>query len=162
MKKSIKTIAAALSAAVLAALPVSNALTANAARGSYVCRTTAFCKTTDSSFTYNLDIKCCRKGALHDECYKLGMIGGSLTDVIGLTSGGNSAITIYALVDAESGRSRIDATKDIKAVLEPFKDRADFDVAGVSTMTMSASLQSGGFTMNIFSIIKTFIRLYYF
>ena len=80
-----------------------------------------------------------------------GMIGGGLTDVIGLTSGGNSAITIYALVDEDSGRSSIDATKDIKAVLEPFKDRVDFDVAGVSTMTMSASLQSGGFTMNIYS-----------
>ena len=80
-----------------------------------------------------------------------GMIGGGLTDVIGLTSGGNSAITIYALVDEDSGRSSIEATKDIKAVLEPFKDRADFDVAGVSTMTMSASLQSGGFTMNIYS-----------
>lgn len=80
-----------------------------------------------------------------------GMIGGGLTDVIGLTSGGNSAITIYALVDEDSGRSSIDATKDIKAVLEPFKDRVNFDVAGVSTMTMSASLQSGGFTMNIYS-----------
>lgn len=86
MKKSIKTIAAALSAAVLAALPVSNALTANAAIGDYVCRTTAFSKETKSSFTYNLDIKCCRKGSLRGAGYKIGMIGGSL----GTAHGGGS------------------------------------------------------------------------
>ena len=80
-----------------------------------------------------------------------GMIGGGVTDVIGLTSGGNSTITIYALVDESSGRSSIDATRDIKVALEPFKDRVDFDVAGMSSMSMSSMLQSGGFTMNIYS-----------
>ncbi|MBR3137015.1 MAG: efflux RND transporter permease subunit [Clostridia bacterium] len=81
-----------------------------------------------------------------------GMIGGGITDVIGLTSGsGNNQITIYALVDESSGRSSIEATRDIKAVLEPFKKFVDFEVAGMSTMSMGAMFQSGGFTMNIYS-----------
>jgi len=81
-----------------------------------------------------------------------GMIGGGITDVIGLTSaGGNNQITIYALVDEDSGRSSIEATRDIKAALEPFKRYADFEVAGMSTMSMGSMLQSGGFTMNIYS-----------
>ena len=80
-----------------------------------------------------------------------GMIGGGITDVIGLSSGANNQITIYALVDEDSGRSSIEATRDIKAALAPFKDTVDFEVAGMSTMSMSSMLQSGGFTMNIFS-----------
>ncbi|MBQ7277659.1 MAG: efflux RND transporter permease subunit [Clostridia bacterium] len=81
-----------------------------------------------------------------------GMIGGGIASVIGLTSTATAnQITIYALIDEDSGRSSIDVTKDIKAVLAPFKDVADFQVAGMSTMSMSSSLQSGGFSMEIYS-----------
>ncbi len=81
-----------------------------------------------------------------------GMIGGGIASVIGLTSGGgNSQITIYALVDENSGRSSIDATRDIKEALKPFDDRVHYTVAGMSTMSYSSSLSGNGFTMNIYS-----------
>ena len=89
-----------------------------------------------------------------------GMIGGGITSVIGLTdAGGANQITIYALVDENSGHSSIDVTQDIKAALEPFKREADFEVAGMSTMSMSSMLQSGGFTMNIYSNDLNDLRL---
>ena len=81
-----------------------------------------------------------------------GMIGGGIASVIGLTSGGASnEITIYVLVDEDSGRSSIDVSRDIKEVLQPYRRYADFEVAGMSTMSMGSMLQSGGFTMNIYS-----------
>ncbi len=81
-----------------------------------------------------------------------GMIGGGMESLVGLSNGGgDEQITVYALVDENSGYSSIEATKDIRQALEPFKARADFQVSTVSTMSMSSMLQSGGFTMNIYS-----------
>ena len=81
-----------------------------------------------------------------------GMINGGMESLVGLSSGGgDDQITVYALVDENSGYSSIEATKDIRRVLEPFKRYADFEVTTVSTMSMSNMLQSGGFTMNIYS-----------
>ena len=81
-----------------------------------------------------------------------GMIGGGLASIIGLTSSaGNSQISIYALVDESSGRSSIEASQEIKKVLEPFADRVNYTVAGMSTMSMSSSLSSDGFSLNIYS-----------
>lgn len=87
-----------------------------------------------------------------DLCDIGGMIGGGLSSIIGLSSSvSNSRITIYALVDETSGRSSIDVTRDIKAALEPFADRVNYTVAGMSTMSMSSSLSGDGFSMNIYS-----------
>ncbi|MBR0426060.1 MAG: efflux RND transporter permease subunit [Clostridia bacterium] len=81
-----------------------------------------------------------------------GMIGGGLASIIGLTSSaGNSQISIYALVDESSGRSSIEVSQEIKKVLEPFADRVNYTVAGMSTMSMSSSLSSDGFSLNIYS-----------
>ena len=81
-----------------------------------------------------------------------GMIGGGLASIIGLTSSaGNSQISIYALVDESSGRSSIEVSQEIKKVLEPFADRVNYTVAGMSTMNMSSSLSSDGFSLNIYS-----------
>ncbi len=81
-----------------------------------------------------------------------GMIGGGVESLVGLTNGGGDRqITIYALVDEDSGFSSIEAIQDIRRALEPFRRHADFDVSSVSTMSMTSMLQSGGFTMNIFS-----------
>ena len=81
-----------------------------------------------------------------------GMIGGGMESLVGLTNGGgDQQITVYALVDENSGYSSIEAIQDIRRALEPFKRHADFDVSSVSTMSMTSMLQSGGFTMNIFS-----------
>ena len=81
-----------------------------------------------------------------------GMINGGMESLVGLSSGGGEdQITVYALVDENSGYSSIEATKDIRKALEPFKKTADFEVSTVSTMSMSNMLQSGGFTMNIYS-----------
>ena len=81
-----------------------------------------------------------------------GMINGGMESLVGLSSGGgDDQITVYALVDENSGYSSIEATKDIRQALETFKSEADFDVSTVSTMSMSNMLQSGGFTMNIYS-----------
>ena len=81
-----------------------------------------------------------------------GMINGGMESLVGLSSGGSDdQITVYALVDENSGYSSIEAMKDIRRVLEPFKRYADFEVSAVSTMSMSSMLQSGGFTMNIYS-----------
>ena len=81
-----------------------------------------------------------------------GMIGGGMESLVGLTNGGgNQQITVYALVDENSGYSSIEAIQDIRQALEPFKRHADFDVSSVSTMSMTSMLQSGGFTMNIYS-----------
>ena len=81
-----------------------------------------------------------------------GMIGGGMESLVGLTNGGgDQQITVYALVDENSGYSSIEAIQDIRQALEPFKRHADFDVSSVSTMSMTSMLQSGGFTMNIFS-----------
>lgn len=80
-----------------------------------------------------------------------GMINGGMESLVGLSSGSDDQITVYALVDETGGYSSIEATKDIRRVLEPFKRYADFEVTTVSTMSMSNMLQSGGFTMNIYS-----------
>ena len=81
-----------------------------------------------------------------------GMIGGGMESLVGLTNGGgDQQITVYALVDENSGYSSIEAIQDIRQALEPFRRHADFDVSSVSTMSMTSMLQSGGFTMNIFS-----------
>ena len=81
-----------------------------------------------------------------------GMIGGGMESLVGLTNGGgNQQITVYALVDENSGYSSIEAIQDIRQALEPFRRHADFDVSSVSTMSMTSMLQSGGFTMNIYS-----------
>ena len=81
-----------------------------------------------------------------------GMINGGMESLVGLSSGGGGdQITVYALVDENSGYSSIEATKDIREVLAPFKGEVDFEVATVSTMSMGSMLQSGGFTMNIYS-----------
>ena len=81
-----------------------------------------------------------------------GMIGGGMESLVGLTNGGgDQQITVYALVDENSGYSSIEAIQDIRRALEPFRRHADFDVSSVSTMSMTSMLQSGGFTMNIFS-----------
>ena len=92
-----------------------------------------------------------------------GMIGGGMESLVGLTNGGgDQQITVYALVDENSGYSSIDqlfmnvtlsddAIQDIRRALEPFRRHADFDVSSVSTMSMTSMLQSGGFTMNIYS-----------
>ncbi len=80
-----------------------------------------------------------------------GMINGGMESLVGLSSGGGDQITVYALVDENSGYSSIEATKDIRQVLAPFKGEVDFEVATVSTMSMGSMLQSGGFTMNIYS-----------
>ena len=81
-----------------------------------------------------------------------GMINGGMESLVGLSSGGgDDQITVYALVDENSGYSSIEATKDIREVLAPFKGEVDFEVATVSTMSMGSMLQSGGFTMNIYS-----------
>ncbi len=81
-----------------------------------------------------------------------GMIGGGMESLVGLTNGGgDQQITVYALVDENSGYSSIEAIQDIRRALEPFKRHADFDVSSVSTMSMTSMLQSGGFTMNIYS-----------
>ena len=88
-----------------------------------------------------------------------GMINGGMESLVGLSSGGgDDQITVYALVDENSGYSSIEATKDIRRVLEPFKRYADFEVTTVSTMSMSNMLQSGGFTMNIYSNDLTDLR----
>ena len=81
-----------------------------------------------------------------------GMIGGGMESLVGLTNGGgDQQITVYALVDENSGYSSIEAIQDIRQALEPFRRHADFDVSSVSTMSMTSMLQSGGFTMNIYS-----------
>ena len=81
-----------------------------------------------------------------------GMIGGGMESLVGLSNGGGSEqITVYALVDENSGYSSIEAIKDIRQALEPYKRQADFEVSSVSTMSMTSMLQSGGFTMNIYS-----------
>ena len=81
-----------------------------------------------------------------------GMIGGGMESLVGLTNGGgDQQITVYALVDENSGYSSIEAIQDIRRALEPFRRHADFDVSSVSTMSMTSMLQSGGFTMNIYS-----------
>ena len=81
-----------------------------------------------------------------------GMIGGGIESLVGLSNGGGSEqITVYALVDENSGYSSIEAIKDIRQALEPYKRQADFEVSSVSTMSMTSMLQSGGFTMNIYS-----------
>lgn len=87
-----------------------------------------------------------------------GMINGGMESLVGLSSGGGDQITVYALVDEDSGYSSIEATKDIRKVLAPFKGEVDFEVATVSTMSMGTMLQSGGFTMNIFSNDLTDLR----
>ena len=81
-----------------------------------------------------------------------GMINGGMESLVGLSSGGgDEQITVYALVDESSGYSSIDVIQDIRQALEPFRKQVDFDVSSVSTMSMSNMLQSGGFTMNIYS-----------
>ena len=81
-----------------------------------------------------------------------GMINGGMESLVGLSSGsGGDQITVYALVDENSGYSSIEVMQDIRRVLEPFKRHADFEVSSVSTMSMTSMLQSGGFTMNIYS-----------
>lgn len=81
-----------------------------------------------------------------------GMIGGGVMSIIGLGgNSNNSTLTIYALIDEHSGRSSIDVTRDIKQALEPYADTVHYTVAGMSTMSMSSSLSSGGFSMNIYS-----------
>jgi HAE1 family hydrophobic/amphiphilic exporter-1 len=87
-----------------------------------------------------------------------GMINGGMESLVGLSSGPGDQITVYALVDEESGYSSIEATRHIRQALEPFKGEADFDVSTVSTMSMSNMLQSGGFTMNIYSNDLTDLR----
>ncbi len=80
-----------------------------------------------------------------------GMINGGMESLVGLTSSEGDQITVYALVDENSGYSSIEATRDIRRVLEPFKKEADFEVTTVSSMSMGSMFQSGGFTMNIYS-----------
>ncbi|MBR0357535.1 MAG: efflux RND transporter permease subunit [Clostridia bacterium] len=80
-----------------------------------------------------------------------GMINGGMESLVGLTASEGDQITVYALVDENSGYSSIEAMKDIRKALEPFHREADFEVSSVSTMSMSSMMQSGGFTMNIFS-----------
>lgn len=81
-----------------------------------------------------------------------GMIGGGMESLVGLSdSGSNEQITVYALMDENSGASSIEAIQDIRQALEPFQRYADINVSSVSTMSMSSALQSGGFTMNIYS-----------
>ena len=81
-----------------------------------------------------------------------GMINGGMESLVGLSSGGgDDQITVYALVDENSGYSSIEAIKDIRRALEPFKRMADFEVSSVSTMSMTTMMQSGDFAMNIFS-----------
>ncbi len=87
-----------------------------------------------------------------------GMINGGMESLVGLSSGSGDQITVYALVDEDSGYSSIEATRDLRRILEPFKAEADFEVSTVSTMSMSNMLQSGGFTMNIYSNDLTDLR----
>ena len=81
-----------------------------------------------------------------------GMINGGMESLVGFSSGGSGdQITVYALVDEDSGYSSIEAIRDIREALAPFKKEVDFEVSSVSTMSMSSMMQSGGFTMNIYS-----------
>lgn len=76
MKKSIKAITAAISAAVLAALPMST-LTAGAFDGTHMDRTYVFSTQARPSYTEEIQCQIGRKGALHEFSYDLGTMGGS-------------------------------------------------------------------------------------
>ncbi len=81
-----------------------------------------------------------------------GMINGGIISVIGIsTSDQNNELTIYALVDENSGHSSIDVSRSIKEVLKPFENEIEYTVAGMSTMSYSSVLSGDGFSMNIFS-----------
>lgn len=75
MKKAIAAIA---SATVLAALPMSSAITANAYSGTHMDRSYAFSTVARSNYTEEIDCKIGRKGSLHEFSFDLGTMGGSL------------------------------------------------------------------------------------
>lgn len=75
MKKAIAAIA---SATVLAALPMSSAISANAYSGTHMDRTYVFSTAADPNHTEEIQCQIGRKGALHGFSYDLGTMGGSL------------------------------------------------------------------------------------
>ena len=81
-----------------------------------------------------------------------GMINGGIISVIGIAaSDENNELTIYALVDENSGQSSIEVSQNVKEALKPFEDEVEYNVAGMSTMSYSSVLSGDGFTMNIYS-----------
>lgn len=79
------------------------------------------------------------------------MLGGGMAGAMGLgVSGGDSDLTIYALLDTNSGRNGNDVTADLRKALEPFADRAECTVSGMATMD-SSMLTGDGITVNVFA-----------
>lgn len=105
MKKSIKAITAALSAAVLAALPMSSALTANAYSGTHMDRTYVFSTVARPSYTEEIQCQIGRKGALSGFSYDLGTMGGSFGEAHG-NGGQTFTVTNVPFIPGSNGLKR--------------------------------------------------------
>ncbi|MDO4544219.1 MAG: efflux RND transporter permease subunit [Clostridia bacterium] len=87
---------------------------------------------------------------------------GGIASLIGLTDSSSqeaNTITIYALLDENSGVTSGEVSERIKETMADLNSKAEITVAGMSTMDYSTALGSEGITVNVYGTDLELMRL---
>jgi HAE1 family hydrophobic/amphiphilic exporter-1 len=84
-----------------------------------------------------------------------GMLGNGVASILGMTgSGGGTEVTelsIYGIIDENSGLSSITIHNRIDEALSPLKEKHPYTIAGMTTMNFSASLSEDDISITLYA-----------